>query len=82
MGRSAHENDNFGLTHISDGVPAFSANAAKGATMERKWRTECHDIAGATTIDKVPGCCPIANDPQRTPETLLNFLIHLHGKML
>ena len=62
--------------------PPFSADAAKGARMAQKWCTECHDIAGATTSDKVPGWRPIANDPQRMPETLPNFLIHPHGEML
>ena len=62
--------------------PAFSGNSAKGATTVRKWCAECHDIAGATTSDKAPGWRHIANEPQRTPETLPNFLIHPHSEML
>ena len=62
--------------------PAFSTDAAKGATTAQKWCTECHGIACATTSDKVPGWRHIANDPQRTPEKLPNFLIHPHGEML
>ena len=61
--------------------PAFSGDATKGATTARKWCAERHDIACATTSDKVPGWRHIANDPQRTPETLRNFLIHPHGEM-
>jgi len=53
--------------------PAFSTDAAKGATTAQNCCTECHDIACATTSDKVPGWRHIANDPQRTPEKLPNF---------
>ena len=62
--------------------PAFSGDAAKGATTTRKWCAEFHDITGANTSDNVPGWRHIANDPQRTPETLPNFLTHPHCEML
>ena len=48
--------------------PAFSADAAKGETTARKWCTECHDIAGATTSDKLPRWRPIANEPHARPK--------------
>jgi len=61
--------------------PAFSGEATEGAKTAQKWCAECHDISGATTSDKVPGWRHIANDPQRTPKTLRNFLIRPHGEM-
>ena len=46
--------------------PAFSAEATEGAKMAQKW---------------CAGWRHIANDPQRTPKTLRNFLIRPHGEM-
>jgi mono/diheme cytochrome c family protein len=61
--------------------PAFGGDASEGAATARKWCAECHDITGSTTSDKVPGWRHIANDPERTPEKLRNFLVRPHGEM-
>ena len=53
----------------------FSGETTEGAKTTQKWCAECHDISGTTTSDTVPEWRHIANDLQRTPKTLCNFLI-------